>query len=111
MGKAQQTASGGRRDAYTVEQTDVPCWEQQASASETRQYEKRDIMADRKVFFVTDPGVTTRHQILITSRDRGVTTIASPAVLDVTATPLPDASAGLGALYRVMCGENTGERP
>lgn len=83
----------------------------QLSASETEKYAKRDIAASRKVYFVSDPGVTTRHQILITSRDRGDTTIANPVVLDVKSTPKPDASAGLGILYRVECEEVTGERP
>lgn len=95
----------------TVEQTGVECWEQKLSASETKKYSKRDIAADRKVYFIEDPGVTTRHQILITSRDRGVTTISSPTVLDVMSVEKPDSSAGLGILYKVICGEITGERP
>ena len=97
---------GGNFDAETVEQTNVVCWEQQASDGEIADFEKRGMTIDRKIFFLSNPSVTPRHEILITSRN-GVTQ-SSPSVLDVISEPRPDASAGLGVVWRVMVNENTG---
>ena len=60
-----------------------------------------------KVFFTSRPNVTRRHQLLITSR-LGVA-VATPDVLDVVSTRLPDDSVGMGILWAVMCNRNTGE--
>lgn len=110
-GPGQTSALGGNLDVAVVEQTGVECWVQQASDGEVRDYAKRDMSISQKIYFTSDPGVTTRHQILITSLDRGVTTISNPSALDVMSRPKPDASAGLGVVFRVMVSENTGERP
>jgi hypothetical protein len=99
-------ALGGSRDTFTNEQTDVECWEQQASAKETEAFQKRDYEEVRKVYFATDPSVTTRHQILVTEKE-GVA-VTSPADLDVLTEALPDAGAGLGAPFKVMCGRKIG---
>ena len=90
---------GGSKDSYTDLESDVLCWEQQLSASEVDDYQKQGIQANRKVFFTSDYSVGRRHQILITERE-GVT-VTSPIALDVISTPMPDASAGLGILWRV----------
>ena len=93
---------GGSKDSWENVQTDVECWEQNASQAEISTYEKRGMTVSRKVYFPTDPSVTVQHQILMTSRDRGITTISSPVPLDVKTESLPDAAAGLGAVYKVM---------
>lgn len=100
-------ALGGSQDKVAIDQTNVVCWEQQASAREIKDFEKKGMSINRKIFFLTDPSVTSRHRILITER-LGVTQ-TDPVALDVTAEALPDASAGLGVVFRVMANENTGE--
>ena len=98
---------GGNKDhPATDEQTNVECWEQQASASEVKDYEKRGIKISRKIFFLADPGVTERHEILITERN-GVA-VANPIPLDVKSRTDPDASAGLELIYKVMADVSTG---
>lgn len=102
---------GGASDSLTVEQTGVECWEQQASASEIQEYDKRGMNVTRKIYFVADPAVTPRHQITITKRLDVAVAVASQTALDVLSNPMPDSSAGLGILYKVMVGDNTGVRP
>ena len=100
---------GGNRYGTVVEKTNVECWEMQASASEMQMYEKRGIKVSTKIFFVEDPKITERHRILITSRlgvasnNLDVTDVANRDVADVMSSPVPDASAGLGILWRVLC--------
>lgn len=101
---------GSGKDTVTVEQTGVHCWEQQASDSEVRDYEKRGMRVSRKVFFLTDPLVTERHQIVITKRNGVAIAAANQIALDVKSEPVPDASAGLGVVYRVMVDDLTGSR-
>ena len=101
----QKTATGGTRDVPYIEQSGVKCWLQQASASEVQSYEKRGININRKVFFTQNPNVTENHQIIITKRS-GVTVSLT---MDVFSEPDPDASAGLGVVWRVMCNEVTSE--
>lgn len=98
---------GGSKDSFTSQETGVRCWEQAAGDNEVLEYQKRGIRIARKVYFTSDPGVTERHQILVTSRNG--TAVSSPIPLDVRSRAMPDASAGLGVLYRVMCDEHTGE--
>jgi len=71
-------------------------------------YEKRGISITRKVFFLTDPAITERHEILITSR-LGFA-VSSPTVLEVRSESLPDASAGMGVVYKVMVEEEVGAK-
>ena len=88
--------------------SDVVCWEQNASHEEIVEFEKRGIVVTRKVYFLTDPGVKENYRITITSRDFGATSLASPEVLEVASKSLPDASAGMGVVYKVMTREQTG---
>jgi hypothetical protein len=101
---------GGSKRTPTVEQTNVECWDQPASAKEIEEFQKLGMGINRKIYFKTDPGVTEAHDILITSRDRGTTTISSPFPLEVKSESLPDASAGLGVLFRVMVWQQTGSK-
>lgn len=98
---------GGISYTYLNEQTGVYCWEQNASHKEILEYDKRGMVITKKVYFLEDPGLGERHQVLISERNGA--TIASPVPLDVVSEALPDASAGLGVVYKVMCIEHTGE--
>ena len=99
---------GGTIDTPAGTTTGVVCWEQAASDREVLEFEKRGMQIDRKVYFRTDPNLTTRHQILITKR-LGVV-VANPDVLDVKSAAGPDATAGLGIVFRVMCQLLTSEK-
>jgi len=101
---------GGNKRAATVEQTSVHCWDQPLSAEEIDEFNKLGMSINRKIYFTTDPGVTEAHTILITSRDGGTTTISDPPVLEVRSKALPDISAGLGKLFRVMVNQQTGSK-
>lgn len=101
---------GGSKATRVDEQTGVECWEQNAGHGEIEEYEKRGISISHKIYFDSDPGVTERHRIVITSRDAGVTQIASSSqkVLEVRSVSEPDAGAGLGPPYKVMVERRTG---
>jgi len=98
---------GGSKATATVEQTGVHCWEQQVSASESEQYGKRGMDLTHRIYFIFDPQVTRRHQILVTSKSGNV--VSSPIPFDVVFSVSPDASAGLGFLWKVNCSFNQGE--
>ena len=67
------------------------CWRQAASEREILQYQKRGIAVTHKIYFATDPGLDERHFITIGSD-----------IMEVRSYASPDASAGLGMLWRVM---------
>jgi hypothetical protein len=96
---------GGQKASLSVERTNVRCWQQQASDREIIDYEKRGIAVACKVYFTSDPGLTERHQIVVTERE-GVA--VTGLELDVKSHPVPDASAGLGVVWKVMCDYSTG---
>jgi hypothetical protein len=98
----------GSRDSFVNERTEEPCWEQQASAKEVMEFEKRGMQIDTKVFYPSNPNVTERHQIVITRRNGEAVAVGNQVVMDVVAVPEPDASAGLGIVWRVMCNRLTG---
>ena len=96
----------GSKDTPGLEQSDVECWEQAASDREIMEFQKRGMEISRKVYFVDNPAVTSRHQLKITERE-GVA--VTDYYLDVVSAPEPDASVGLGVVYRVMCRRTTGQ--
>jgi hypothetical protein len=100
---------GGSRYTPTVEQTGVACWEQQVSAAEVEQWEKKGMDLRTKIYFVSDPGVTLRHQLVVTSRNGTAVASADQVVWDVLDSPSPDVSVGRQLLWRVTCGFNRGE--
>lgn len=91
---------GGNRDSVTVEQTNVECWEQKASETESLSFQKQGMRLVSKIYFASDPAVSERHQILITSRNG--TTVSSPITLDIQSEAMPDATAGKGLAFRVI---------
>jgi hypothetical protein len=112
--RTRQKPSGGigvAVDVYSVEQTNVVCWEQQASASEMSDWQKRGISVEKKVFFTDNPNLNEDSLIIITNRYDAEITEADQLVLDVMSFPDPDASAGFGILHKVMCRKRTGSPP
>ena len=95
---------GGSKDAPTVEQTDVKCWEQEAGHPESDEFQKQGISNVVRIYFTSNPNVRRRHQILITSRNG--TAVTSPVPLDVLSTPIPDASVGRAIVWKIMAGIN-----
>lgn len=114
MTNAGEDALGSNRYAMTVEQSNVACWQQRLNAEESSVYEKRGILTNTVVYFPTNPNVTERHRILITHRmgvavaNTDITDINNPEIMDVRAVLGPDASAGLGILFQVLCMDNSG---
>lgn len=108
--RRRRDSLGGGWDTPVVEQTGVECWEQQASASEIKDYEQRGQKVSRKIYFPTDPGVTSQHEIVITERRGTAVAEANQLPLTVVSSPFPDAGAGLGAVYKVMVDEWTALR-
>jgi hypothetical protein len=96
-------ALGGSKDGFTNDQTDVVCWEQNVSQKETEDFEKRGMDLISKIYFLSDPSVTERHQIIITERLGTAVVAANQLPLDVTTEASPDASVGLGVVYKVFC--------
>jgi len=103
----EKDALGGSKDTSTIEQTNVACWEQQASASESAEYQKRGMLLRSKIYFALNPQVTRRHQITVTSRDG--TVLSTTTTWNVLDSPSPDVSVGRGLLWRVMVGFNLGQ--
>lgn len=94
-------------DTIEIEQTGVRCWEQQASSSENALYQKKGISNTKKVFFTEDPGISEGHVLYISERYDVAIAEADQIELDVLSSPHPDASAGLGILWRVMVSYET----
>lgn len=82
---------GGSNDSADTVATNVPCWKQLASASEIGEFNKRSISVTDKIYFLTDLQLTTEHFIVINDQ-----------IFEVRTWAGPDASAGLGVLFRAM---------
>jgi len=91
-------ALGGSKDTLTDVTTGVECWQQPASDSERIEYQKRGIVVTNKVYFTSDPEVTERNVLVMDNVE-----------YEVRSRSKPDASAGLGILYRVMVEYSTGD--
>jgi hypothetical protein len=98
---------GGSSDTFATVSTDLPCWQQPASMTEVREYEKRGMTVTNKVYFRTDPGVDSKFVLEVTNPQTGRTD-----TLEVRSRSRPDASAGLGVVYKVMAElSTTGSTP
>lgn len=102
------TATQGRQTTYTDEQTDVQCWQQPAGASSVERYQKRGMDVNSIIYFLSDPGVTTAHQIIITERNGTAVAAAAQIPLEVMANEDPDVTAGLGILFGVAVSYDRG---
>ena len=83
---------GGSKDSFTTVSSGVKCWRQVASDAEIRRYQQRDTTVTDRVYFSSDPSVDEKHIIIIGSD-----------TLSVRSRAVPDASAGLSVVWRVMC--------
>jgi hypothetical protein len=82
---------GGPKDTFAIVFSDRACWQQPASSREIMQAKQRDIAITDKVYFAADPELDERHVLVIDGITYSVRDVAHP-----------DASSGLGVLYRVM---------
>jgi len=98
------------RETTTVISSDVECWVQQMSASEIHEFQKRGINVNRKVFFSDDPGVHEGMTLRMTEQNGTAIASADQQVFDVISSPNPDASAGLGVVWRVECNASSSSR-
>jgi len=87
---------GGSKDSLTTVQSGVACWRQPASQAEVTEFQKRGVKVTNKVYFVTDPNIDERNVITIDGDNYEVRSFA-----------VPDASVGLGVLYKVMVERTT----
>jgi hypothetical protein len=111
--RERAVASGG--DGIPLEttvavSTNVECWAQQMSASESHEYQKRGMAVNRKVFFADDPGVDAGMTITMTEQNGTGISEANQQVFDVISSPDPDASASLGIVWRVDCNASSSAR-
>lgn len=94
---------GGSVDTFpTTVFTDRSCWQQVAKDSEILEFDKKGITVTDKVYFTSDPELDEKHILLITNPLVGTT-----VTYEVRSRALPDASAGLGVVFRVMCERTT----
>lgn len=93
---------GGSRETRIVEQTNVPCWEQTVNSVEMAEYDKIGVVANRKIYFLEDPGITDRHEIVITRRNGTTVPVANRQIIDGLLPSGPDASVGKGILFKVL---------
>lgn len=82
---------GGSKDSPTTVYSGRACWLQLASDGEKLDYQKRGIDVTDKLYFAADPLIDETHTVVIGSDTYKVKSSAHP-----------DASAGMGILWRVM---------
>ncbi len=82
---------GGNKDSFETVFSDRSCWRQQASDSEITEFAKRGINITNKVFFTENPQLNETHSLVVDGER-----------YDVISGPVPDASAGMGVIWRVM---------
>ena len=100
-----QDALGGNTLTYATVFTDRACWRQAASDSQIQEFEKRGISVTDRVYFTTDPGIDETH-ILTDVRNSGATA-GTGDTWEVRSRAVPDATAGLGVVWRVMVAQST----
>lgn len=94
---------GGMKDSWTTVSSGS-CWHQQAGDSEITEYAKRGINLTGKVYFVTNPALNEKHQLIVSDKDGN-----EVGTFDVVSYPQLDASAGLGVLWRCNVNRKTTE--
>lgn len=99
-------AYGGSIRSYTTVFTGRACWRQLASQGEIVEFEKRGISVSDKIYFLTDPGLDERHVVDV-SKMHARGTVSGTDRLEVRSKAVPDATAGLGVVYRIFAGAET----
>jgi len=98
---------GGSKDAFVTITEGLKCWQQSVSDAEVLEFAKRGIAVTNKVYFTVDPDVNAEFVLVVTNPQTGQTD-----TLEVRSRARPDASAGLGVVYRVMAElSTTGKTP
>lgn len=93
---------GGSRDNFTdVVFTDRECWRQVASHREIEEFQKRGITVTDRIYFLTDPELDERHNI-VDVRTRGAVS-GTGDTMEVRTRAIPDASAGMNVVFKIMC--------
>lgn len=87
---------GGNRETSSTLASGVSCWRQPAGDSEIVEFGKRGISVTDKFYYTADPGLDERDEI-----------VCGGSSYDVRSAAEPDASAGLGVVYRVMAQYNS----
>ena len=87
---------GGSKDSFADVFTDRECWQQPASNREVREFEKRGISVTDRIYFVTDPNLDEQHILVVNGQP-----------YEVRSESDPDASAGLGILFKVFAEKTT----
>lgn len=94
---------GGSKDTLeTLWSTARACWRQPAGDSEKSDFAKRGVTITNKVYFTANPELTAQHLLVVTDSDAG-----TEETFEVKSNSSPDASAGLGVLWRVMVERTT----
>ena len=93
-----QGAMGSSKNSLTTVFSDRACWRQPAGDSEQMLAMKMGVSVSHKVYFVSNPQLDNRHVLVF-----------SDGTYDVTSRPMPDASVGLGVVWRVMLQYNSAE--
>lgn len=93
--------SGGTKPTFpTTLFTDKECWRQNASDREITEFSKRGISVTDRFYFLEDPGLS-EEDVLTDVRDKDAAA-GTGTEWEVRSEALPDASAGLGVVFRVM---------
>jgi len=96
-------ALGGAEDSYgTALFTDRACWLQPAGDGEVLKFQKQGIDVTGKIYFTADPELTSKHSVVVkdaAGNDMGTWLVKS--------RPKPDASAGLGVVFKAMVDQST----
>lgn len=87
---------GSGADTFEVVFTDRACWEQAASAKEIAEFKARGIAVTSKFYFTSNPELNETHVLVRNGR-----------ALEVRVYTSPDATAGLGLLWKVFAEETT----
>lgn len=99
---------GGSKDVFATLaswRSGVACWQQAARESEIREFDKRGISVTDKIYFTTRPDLDERHTLTVTNPKTGTVN-----TYEVRSHAEPDATAGLGVVYRVMAEYKTTEQ-
>lgn len=95
-------AISGATFSKIVEQTNIQCWEQPLSVTDILKYGKMGMSVNTKVYFIADPRVTDRNEIVITERQGTPVPVAQQKTLRDITSYAPDKSAGAGVLWMVV---------
>ena len=91
---------GGSKYSAATLFTGRACWRQQLSQRDIVEVEKRGLDANSKIYFRSDPGLDQRHTVEVTTtNNRTASSITD--IMEVRSRAEPDASAGLGVVWRV----------